>query len=113
MKITLALPDSVNGIDGARILQVNAGVIQGWKNLPPVIQKTIEWVGVEFTGINFYVKIKNKEGTLDVSFSVDDFFKQNIEQQVENLFRKTVLDGMEKIIEKLQEKAREVKRMLT
>lgn len=113
MKITLNLPDSVNGFDGARILQVNSGVIQGWKNLPPVIQKTIEWAGIEFTGINFCVKIKNKEGTLDVSFCVNDFSKKSIEEQVECMFRKTVLDGMEKIIENLNSKAKEVRRMLT
>ncbi len=113
MKITSTLPDSVNGADGARILQVNAGVIQGWKNLPPVIQKTIGWVGIEFTGINFYIKIKNKDGSLDVQFSINDFSELNIEREVEKQFRKTVLEGMEKIIESLQNKVKEVKRMLT
>ena len=113
MKITFTLSDSVNVADGARIFQINDGIIQGWRNLPPVIQKTIEWTGIEFKETYFLVKIKNKEGTLDVSFCVDDFSELNIEKQVEAQFRKTILDGMEKIIENLHEKARELKRMLT
>lgn len=122
MKVSLELFSTEMPFFNSHLKEVAEGVIDGWSNLTPEVQKLILWAGVRFDpikGIQVQIQL---EWEIVIEFSLVSKINQKhtfyiegcekIKSRTEELFKEVVLQSLKNISKGLQENAEDLRETL-